>query len=64
MGKIEVNGGAFHGVHRGNVGVYTHEDGSTYAGEHDGGQAHGYGVRRNPCARGCCRTLGALLVAR
>jgi hypothetical protein len=33
----------FYGVHYGNVGVYMNE-GGTYAGEHEGGKAHGYGV--------------------
>jgi hypothetical protein len=44
MDTIEVWGGVFHGVHRGSVGVYTHEDGHTYAGAHEGAMAHGYGV--------------------
>jgi hypothetical protein len=44
MGTIEVYGEVYHGFHRGNVGVYTRGDGSTYAGTHEGGQAHGYGV--------------------
>ena len=44
MGTIEVNGYVFDGVYCRNLGVYTHEDGHTYAGEHEGGSAHGYGV--------------------
>ena len=44
MDEIELFGSVLHGVHRGNVGVYTDEDGSTYAGEHAGGKAHGHGV--------------------
>ena len=44
MDTIEVWGGVFHGLHRGKVGVYTHADGHTYAGAHEGAMAHGYGV--------------------
>ena len=44
MGTIEVNGYVFDGVYCRNLGVYTHEDGHTYAGAHKGGKAHGYGV--------------------
>jgi hypothetical protein len=46
MDTIEVNGFAYHGVHCGNVGVYTHKCGDTYAGAHEGGKAHGYGVAK------------------
>jgi hypothetical protein len=44
MGTIVVYDEVFFGVTRGNVGVYTHEDGHTYAGAHEGAKAHGYGV--------------------
>jgi hypothetical protein len=40
--------GVFRGTHRGSVGVYTHQDGHTYAGErNEGGVAHGFGVLTN-----------------
>ncbi len=42
--EVFVLGRDFRGVHHGNVGVYTHKGGSTYAGAHEGGKAHGYGV--------------------
>jgi hypothetical protein len=41
MGTIGIGGSIFHGVHCGDVGVYTSKGGSTYAGAHE---AHGYGV--------------------
>jgi hypothetical protein len=44
MDEIELFSRVYHGIHGGNVGVYTHEDGSTYAGAQEGGNAHGYGV--------------------
>ncbi len=40
----EVAGLVCHGVHCGNVGVYTSKDGSIYGGAHAGGKAHGFGV--------------------
>jgi hypothetical protein len=38
-------GGVYRGTHYGSVGVYTHKDGHTYAGErNEGGKAQGEGV--------------------
>ncbi len=42
MDEIELE--LFGGVWRGNVGVYTHETGATYAGARKGAYAHGFGV--------------------
>ena len=44
MDTVKTPWGVFRGTHCGSVGVYTHEDGSTYAGGHEGGKAHGEGV--------------------
>ncbi len=45
MDTVELKGyGVFRGTHCGSVGVYTHEDGHTYAGGHEGTVAHGEGV--------------------
>jgi hypothetical protein len=44
MGTIELYGKVFHGVHYGNVCLYTHETGHSYDGEHEAGMAHGHGV--------------------
>ncbi len=46
MGTVELKRlGVFRGTHYGSVGVYTHEDGHTYAGErNEGDLAHGHGV--------------------
>ena len=44
-------GGVFHGVHCGNVGVYTRKNGGNYAGEHGDGQAHGFGVHKDSAGR-------------
>jgi hypothetical protein len=43
MDTVELKGygGVFRGTHYGSVGVYTHKDGSTYVGGHEGGVAHG-----------------------
>jgi hypothetical protein len=49
MDTVELKGfGVFRGTHYGSVGVYTHADRSTYAGErHKGGKASGHGVHTN-----------------
>ncbi len=44
MDEIELFSKVYRGVHRFNVGVYTDEDGSTYAGAHERAKAHGFGV--------------------
>jgi hypothetical protein len=52
MDTVELKGfGVFRGTHYGSVGVYTHADGSTYAGERHEGfgvtVARGHGVHTN-----------------
>jgi hypothetical protein len=44
MDTVEIGGEVYRGTHCGSVGVYTHVNGSTYAGGHKGGKAHGEGV--------------------
>ena len=46
--EIKIYSGVFYGTHYGSVGVYTHAYGDTYAGEHEGGKAHGEGVVTYP----------------
>ena len=44
MDTAELEGSVFRGNHYGSVGVYTREDGATYAGGRKGDVAHGYAV--------------------
>jgi hypothetical protein len=44
MDTVELFREVYRGTHYGSVGVYTNANGSTYAGEHEGGKAHGEGV--------------------
>ncbi len=44
MDEIEHRGRVWRGMRRGHVGVFKDENGDSYAGEHEGGKAHGFGV--------------------
>ncbi len=44
MDTVELGGHIYRGTHYGSVGVYTHANGHTYAGERKGDVAHGHGV--------------------